>query len=180
MGEKYCKYCKQFKPFPAFSFKQSGKFGLQAFCRKCRQNTSSGSAGRKRYSKLELRGWWLIARYGINLDEFDTMLSKQCGQCAICGTTPNENLTVDHCHRTGNVRGLLCRPCNSRLAIFDRGGNRRVRCDDSWGVDALLYLQMMPFKVGSANIVRDAVINELNRKRYAVKRMLEVSSKSFA
>jgi hypothetical protein len=52
-------------------------------------------------------------KYGISLAEFEAMNERQRGQCAICGTTPTRRrLNVDHCHATGEVRGLLCDVCN--------------------------------------------------------------------
>jgi hypothetical protein len=56
-------------------------------------------------------------RYGISLAEYDEILLAQCGVCAICAEPPtdDEPLVVDHCHDSGQVRGLLCSTCN--LAI---------------------------------------------------------------
>jgi recombination endonuclease VII len=49
-------------------------------------------------------------------DEYDAMLAAQGGVCAICGNAPKtRRLHVDHDHRTGAVRGLLCYRCNRAL-----------------------------------------------------------------
>ena len=53
--------------------------------------------------------------YGMSLRDYDLMLARQLGVCAVCGEQPARRLCVDHCHVTGKVRGLLCSPCN--LAI---------------------------------------------------------------
>jgi len=47
------------------------------------------------------------------------MLARQNGRCASCKIRPAETLCVDHCHRTGMVRGLLCRKCNTGLGCFN-------------------------------------------------------------
>lgn len=48
------------------------------------------------------------------------MLKKQGGGCAICGIKPNKKpLSVDHCHKTGKVRGLLCQKHNIAIGLFD-------------------------------------------------------------
>ena len=56
-------------------------------------------------------------KYGITVDEYDDMLARQHGACAICGD-PKEKLHIDHSHETGKVRGLLCMPCNTALGFF--------------------------------------------------------------
>lgn len=49
------------------------------------------------------------------------MLEEQGGVCAICGRvcSTGMNLAVDHCHVTGEIRGLLCQGCNVSLARFN-------------------------------------------------------------
>jgi len=52
-------------------------------------------------------------------DEYIDLLAFQNGRCAICGRPPkNRRLNVDHDHRTGEVRGLLCHRCNRGLVWF--------------------------------------------------------------
>lgn len=61
-------------------------------------------------------------RYGITEKEYWTIFDAQGGCCAICGKTRKEdgrNLSVDHNHKTGKVRGLLCWKCNRALGHFD-------------------------------------------------------------
>lgn len=60
-------------------------------------------------------------RYGINLEEYNTMFDEQKGCCAICKehqTETNKRLVVDHDHITGEVRMLLCNKCNVGLGMF--------------------------------------------------------------
>ena len=58
----------------------------------------------------------LQKKYGITLDDYNQMLEKQNGECAICGAEQADSLkrplVVDHCHDEGHVRGLLCNHCN--------------------------------------------------------------------
>lgn len=55
-------------------------------------------------------------RYGLTQAAFDEMLRAQRGRCLVC-LAPSPSC-VDHDHRTGSVRGLLCRACNAGLGHF--------------------------------------------------------------
>lgn len=59
---------------------------------------------------------------GWTQDDYERALIKQEGKCAICHCTLNSSrytkLAVDHCHKTGKLRGLLCMNCNTALGLF--------------------------------------------------------------
>jgi len=55
--------------------------------------------------------------YGITLEEYDAILKTQKGGCAIC-KVKEKILCVDHCHKTGKVRGLLCHLCNRSIGMM--------------------------------------------------------------
>ncbi len=64
--------------------------------------------------------------YGLSFEEYQTLHDLQKGLCAICEKPETSKqgektkwLSVDHCHDTGNIRGLLCSKCNSGLGYFD-------------------------------------------------------------
>lgn len=62
-----------------------------------------------------------LKRYGISPEEYTAKLIKQKGVCAICKSPDpagKPTLSVDHCHNTKNVRGLLCARCNVGLGMF--------------------------------------------------------------
>lgn len=71
-------------------------------------------------SSLKARKYHLKKKYGLTVEEYDQMFEDQGGVCAICGTEPYGRflLSVDHCHSTGEIRGLLCHPCNGGLGCF--------------------------------------------------------------
>jgi hypothetical protein len=59
------------------------------------------------------------AQLGITDDAYEQLLAEQEGGCAICGNPPKtRRLSVDHNHRTGKVRGLLCFRCNRGLPTY--------------------------------------------------------------
>jgi len=52
-----------------------------------------------------------LYKYKISPEQYDELLTKQGGACAICGEVKNKYV-VDHYHKTGKVRGILCSACN--------------------------------------------------------------------
>lgn len=75
----------------------------------------------------------LRQRYGLTLDGYQEILKRQNGVCAICEGQPNGpgadkgRFHVDHCHRTGKVRGLLCGKCNTAIGLLDDDAKRAMR-----------------------------------------------------
>ena len=71
-------------------------------------------------SRAEMRG--RLKGYGITLADYGRMLCEQGGVCAICKTLrvskAHPRLNVDHNHKTGKVRGLLCWMCNRGIGLL--------------------------------------------------------------
>lgn len=65
-------------------------------------------------------------RYGISAEEHEALLTAQNGLCALCkqpgGNTRTTKLQVDHCHRNGNIRELLCPRCNHIIGMLEYVG----------------------------------------------------------
>jgi hypothetical protein len=61
-------------------------------------------------------------KYGVSAEDYDTMLEEQDNKCKICfvsfTTLSSQQIHVDHCHTTNQVRGLLCNLCNTGLGFF--------------------------------------------------------------
>ena len=60
----------------------------------------------------------LIKKYGITLQEYNSLLEKQNHRCAICYQKDSRRLGVDHCHITKRIRGLLCTKCNRAVGLL--------------------------------------------------------------
>jgi hypothetical protein len=108
------------QPLDNFHKQSTGKHGRNARCRVCvtqaqldREKNNPQTIRRRRNSHY-------LREYGITLDQYDSMLQKQNGVCGICHKPEprSEHLSVDHCHITGEVRGLLCSRCNMVLGMF--------------------------------------------------------------
>jgi hypothetical protein len=87
-----------------------------------RANAQTKKNRRKRLAYGSLRS---IEKHGISVQTFLAMLSKQRGRCAIChAPSPKTRRTrwlhIDHDHRSGHVRGLLCSRCNGALGWFEK------------------------------------------------------------
>lgn len=73
-----------------------------------------------------------IRELGMTKAAYYSMLDAQDGRCAICNNPPSDNkrLSVDHCHSTKVIRGLLCQPCNVSLGLMkDSPANLRAAAD---------------------------------------------------
>ena len=83
-----------------------------------------GKEGMARYykeNKDRFRNSNYKRTYGISLDDYNSILTKQNFKCVLCGRHTSEvsrGLHVDHCHETGKVRGLLCLGCNAGLGML--------------------------------------------------------------
>ena len=78
----------------------------------------------KRRNQEKVRGYQLKQYYGISMEDYTKIRAKQNGECAIlgCHTTEEKTgrrLAVDHSHKTGKVRGLLCDRCNTTLGKME-------------------------------------------------------------
>jgi hypothetical protein len=104
-GNRNCRRCLESKPVQEFSRDRTAPDGLQRWCRRCHVRE------------------WQIRKFGVAPTDDDV--------CAICGDVGS--LCVDHCHRTGKVRGFLCGRCNPALGGF--------RDDPALLREAALYIE---------------------------------------
>ncbi len=70
---------------------------------------------------------WKLKQYGITKEIFEKILEKQNLRCAICKKLFEDKMpNIDHCHKTGKVRGLLCGECNISLGHFEKVQQRAI------------------------------------------------------
>lgn len=125
VSEKVCGRCRSKKPLSEFSVaNRDGHLRPHGYCRPC--VSLSVREYRKRRLKddptlLPQREWCggLMTKYGISSAEYFAILWSQDCMCAICHDSfLDVSPVVDHCHATGQVRGLLCSLCNWGLGHF--------------------------------------------------------------
>lgn len=145
---KYCTRCKDIKPVSGFSDRPypSGFVGKYSQCMNCRTQASAlwakkpdGKAALKkwkaenykrnrdkilfaqRHKWKENRQKWrhgnFMKKYGLSAAEVDAMKVAQQFKCAVCKSDMRP-LNLDHDHRTGKIREMLCSPCNRGLGHF--------------------------------------------------------------
>lgn len=112
LGQKWCPDCGSVLPLDRFVKSVASSSGYSAYCKPCHNARSRAS----REQVGGARSYHLTRRYGITAAEADHLLRQQDGLCAICRTAPAAH--VDHDHRTGKVRALLCFNCNGGLGQF--------------------------------------------------------------
>lgn len=97
--------------------------------------------------------------------EYDQLLHKQDGKCAICKVDYRKSrLSIDHNHKTLEIRGLLCHECNSGIAYFDE--------NTQYLIHAAIYLlggpSEKPFKINDDNPAFDFIhygrVSKLRKK----------------
>lgn len=114
-GNQRCYICGVDKPLSEFHRDRNRKTGHSVYCKPCAIKKS--------------REWWHSdperrkdvnrRKFGLRSGEFAAMNAAQNGLCGCCGELPGQKgLQVDHCHRSGRVRALLCGPCNLGLGNF--------------------------------------------------------------
>ena len=94
---------------------------VKAGKRKPRCATHDRAARRRSESRSHAR--MVQSTYGITQEQYWAIYGAQGGKCAICqvATGKTKRLAVDHDHTTGEVRGLLCGPCNQTIGRLPTG-----------------------------------------------------------
>jgi hypothetical protein len=127
-GTQVCRDCGLTLPLSEFYRSQIRRSGINIRCKKCSSEKAMKWVDENPDKALDGH---LRRKFGITLEQYNTLLAEQGGVCAICGEEPRiystpggrrrhgrqvrPRLVVDHDHVTGKVRGLLCHPCNSGI-----------------------------------------------------------------
>ena len=120
---KQCEVEKELKEFfPRCLSRSKDYYTYEYTCKRCKLDNANdrrvrlGTEGRS----LEGRSVHLRSKYGIDEAEWQAQLITQDNKCAICEKTfeSQKHTVVDHCHESGEVRGLLCRQCNTGIGML--------------------------------------------------------------
>jgi hypothetical protein len=129
---KLCVSCEEDKDRSEFGRARGRIDGRKSYCKECARKGHAAWADQNKKKLAEYARCYrlnnpdyglridLRRAYGLELEDYKKLLDQQDGTCAICKGTCSRNprLSVDHCHETGQVRGLLCNDCNLGLGKF--------------------------------------------------------------
>lgn len=122
------KQCNKIKELSEFHINNAHKSGFNTWCKACVKNCTDiyYNIDKKEHKRVNRNNHYK-RNYGITLDQYNSMFEAQEGKCAICKKVETlidhrskkvKNLAVDHCHKTGKVRELLCCNCNKAFGFI--------------------------------------------------------------
>lgn len=144
---KICSSCCIKKDLLEFNKFKKSKDGFTSYCKDCAKiktkdwvnnNASKRAINQRNYylrNRNKLAQNKIERLYGVTKEQYNLLLNIQSNRCDICKREFTEKVypCVDHCHNTGQVRGLLCNGCNTNL--------ERLRSSkDEWISSAKEYL----------------------------------------
>jgi len=129
---KICTKCKKQLPDESFSLKGNSPTLIAKRCDRCRNSRAvlwnKEHKDKVRISQIKFqesgkaRKGRLLKKFNITEEDYNQLFEKQGHGCAICGSNFSKgkysNFNVDHNHKTGEVRGLLCGNCNRGIGYF--------------------------------------------------------------
>lgn len=144
-NNKICTSCGKDKPRDEYHLRSKVSGWIQSKCKNCHKkasrnfhknnpgkHTEYSKAQRKKNPekfKAKAHRSRLKYLYGLSNEQFDSMFKSQNGACAICEkqNLNGKRLCVDHDHKTGKVRGLLCNQCNGFLGAISDDKSKAAR-----------------------------------------------------
>jgi len=105
--------------FPRCLSRNKKHYTYEYKCKRCKQINQNVNR-EKLCRKGESKAVHLKAKYGITVQEYNDQLAFQKNKCAICeeALVDSFHTVVDHNHDTGEVRGILCRKCNTGIGML--------------------------------------------------------------
>lgn len=133
---KLCSHCKTEKSITDF-------FNYSSSCKPCyRLKKKQWAKNNKELLDAQIRRYNWKKNFGLTESEYYKMAEEHKNVCAICYKSDDTLLSVDHCHTTGKIRGLLCKKCNLAIGHFEDQIDRLK--------SAIKYLEKYQEKAGVA------------------------------
>ena len=134
---KQCLTCKKFKTLEEYYWagpdnRYHNKKYPSSYCSECHRAKRREWYKNSDSNKRKVRASELRTKFGITIEEYEELAAYQQHVCAICEEPCSRgiSLAVDHCHKTGKIRGLLCCRCNRVLGQMNDSPNLLRRAAD--------------------------------------------------
>jgi hypothetical protein len=118
---RYCKKCDELKSISEFrKYKRKEGKGFRYRCIACQDKVYKNFYYRHGKSEYHRK-----RKYNLTSEQFNILLRNQNHQCKICKKQleKGRKTHVDHNHKTGKIRGVLCHNCNTALGHYEKYGN---------------------------------------------------------
>ena len=131
MEKRICKKCGKEKPLTEFRQRHKNPDRWEWSCKKCRslqaRNNPNRETNVEKYRKTDKYKNSIkksvVSKYGLTVEEYNSMVESVGGLCEICRQPETRTfngkvraLSIEHCHLTNKVRGIVCDNCNTALA----------------------------------------------------------------
>lgn len=153
LSERTCSVCKQTKPVSEFNRYNDPTAVLTGWryysrCIQCNRDKCRDYGQRSKEKRNERLRWWRaqnpekasaldrrkrLAKYGLTEYEAAALLAANDGRCIICDDA--NAVAIDHCHKSGRVRGGLCLSCNTLLGRVESNPKILQRMASYAGLD---------------------------------------------
>ena len=121
---KTCPWCNIEKPLEQFLRRSTTKAGRGNICKDCHARVYPTRQERRKlrqearvYTVESVRKYHLAQRYGLTESTLNGLYDKANNVCQVCSSS--KDLCIDHNHKTGTVRGILCKCCNTALGMLN-------------------------------------------------------------
>lgn len=139
---KFCSKCKRYLPVGKFHVRKIST-SVRSWCKDCVNSDNLDryhKSDKRRVRKISYR-YNLKVNYGLSEEQYNSKYLEQNGQCSLCGIELENKFldifgargAVDHDHKTGKTREILCMKCNTGLGSFNDDVNSLKR--------AVIYLE---------------------------------------
>lgn len=125
-----CTKCQRYLPLLEFHFRKSDGHHRRD-CKRCvAERARVYAKSHPEQTRISARRGKLRRQFGITLEQYLDMHQSLEGLCPLCGEPERDSnrskLAVDHCHKTGRIRGLLCSLCNRQLGWVESIGLDKI------------------------------------------------------
>lgn len=127
LKRKVCKQCKEEKSLNYFRKRlKRSRVSFESYCKACETINAKVWFKNNKDKMRSIDFKRNCEKFGIPSERYTEMAATQNNKCAICNkfetskrSGVTKRLAIDHCHKTGKVRSLLCQSCNTAIGLLN-------------------------------------------------------------